>query len=41
MLVSQKALRDVDALRALPHYPVFEDEKSEGSDEESVKQIIA
>ena len=36
-----QAARPLDALRALHVYPVFEDEKSTGSDEKSVKQKIA
>ena len=35
------ALRELNALRALPVYPVFEDEKSNGTKEKSVKRKIA
>ena len=40
-LVRRKALRELNALRALPVYPVFENEKSNGSNKKSVKQKIA
>ena len=40
-LVSWKALRELNAHCSLPVYPVFEDEKSNGSDEKSVKRKIA
>ena len=40
-LVSWKALRALNARWAQPVYPIFEDEKSNGSDEKSVKQKIA
>ena len=40
-LVSWKALRKLNALCALRVYPVFEDEKSNGPDEKSVKWKIA
>ena len=36
-----RAARLLNALRALPVYTVFEDEKSNGSDETSVMQKIA
>ena len=38
---SWKALRALNAHWALPVYPVFEDKKSKGSDEKSVKRKIA
>ena len=38
---SWKVLRALNARRALPVYPVFEDEKSKASDEKSVKRKIA
>ena len=40
-LVSQKALREFIAPRALPINIVFEDENSNGSDENPVKRKIA
>ena len=40
-LVRRKALRELNALRALPVYPVFEDEKSNRLDEKLVKRRIA
>ena len=40
-LFRRKALRQFFDLRALPVYPVFEDEKSNESDEKSVKPKIA
>ena len=39
-LESRKALRERNALWALPVYPIFEDEKSNRSDQKSVKQKI-
>ena len=36
-LVSRKTLRELNAHRALPAYPVFEDEKSKESGKKSVK----
>ena len=38
---STKALRALNARWALPAYPVFEDEKSNGSDDNPVKRKIA
>ena len=40
-LVSWKITRAVTARWVLPVHPVFEDEKSNGSDEKPVKQKIA
>ena len=40
-LASWKALRDLNARRTLPIYPVSEDEKSNWSDEKSVKWKVA
>ena len=40
-LASRKALRALNTLGALRVYPFFEDEKSNESDEKSVKQKIA
>ena len=37
-LASSKALRAINARWALPVYPVFEDEKSNGSDQKSHKK---
>ena len=34
----RKALKELNALRALPVYPVFEDEKSNGSDRRKIGQ---
>ena len=36
----RNAVRDINALRAAPVYPVFEDEKSNGSDDKSIKRKI-
>ena len=38
---SKRAAQPLNALWALPAYPVFEDEKSNGSDKESVSRKIA
>ena len=35
------SIRTINALWALPVYPIFEDEKSKASDEKSVKRKIA
>ena len=40
-IVRLMALRDFNALRPLPVYPVFEDKKSNGSDENYVLRKIA
>ena len=40
-IVRLRALRELNAFRSLSVYPVFEDEKSNGSDEKSVKRKIA
>ena len=39
-LVSRKNLRQLNSCWALPVYPIFEDEKSNGSEEKSVKRKI-
>ena len=39
--MGRKALTELNVHWALPVYPVFEDEKSNGSDEKSVKRKIA
>ena len=39
-IVRLRALRELNARWALPVYPVFEDEKSNESDEKSVKQKL-
>ena len=40
-LVSRKALKELNALRAIPVYPIFEDKKSKESDKELVERKIA
>ena len=40
-LVNGKALIEINAFRAFPVNPVFEDDKSNRSDEKSVEQEIA
>ena len=37
---SNRAAQPLNALRALPLYPVFEDEKLKGSDKKSLKTFV-